>query len=233
MTDYFDRTDPATLTPRPGPDPEDESRHAAGGRHPRKSLSDFLEEIAADTSRDFITIGDLMILMGGRARAALILIFAFPNALPAIPGTSGILGLPLLYLTFQMMLGRMPWLPRIISERGLQRDKFAQIMLKLVPWLARVERTLRPRWLWLTTPRMEQFWGFLCLALAVVLTLPVPLGNMLPAFSICLIALGVLEKDGLWLLFGLLSSIVAFIISAGVVYAIFRAVVYIAMSAFG
>lgn len=221
------------MTPSRIPEAETGRKAGAGDPAPRKSLSDFLREIAEDGSRDFITIGDLMVLMGGRARAALILIFAFPNALPAIPGTSGILGLPLLYLTFQMMLGRMPWLPRIISERGLHRDKFAQIIQKLVPWLERVERNLRPRWLWLTRPGMEQFWGFLCLALAIVLTLPVPLGNMLPAFSICLVALGVLEKDGLWVLLGLVSSAVAFVISAGVVHAIFRALAYIAVSAFG
>lgn len=219
--------DPAT------PDPEDDRRRDAAGRPPRKRLSDILTGIAGDTSRDVISIGNLMALLGGRARAALILIFAFPNALPAIPGTSGILGLPLLYLTFQMMLGRMPWLPKIIADRGLPRDRFAQIIDKLVPWLSRLERTLRPRWLWLTRPRAEQFWGFVCLILAIVLTLPVPLGNMLPAFAICLIALGILEKDGVWVLLGLVAAIAALVISAGVVYAIFRAIVFLAVRAFG
>jgi len=216
---------------RPLPDPEEERRR--DGRPPRKKLSDLLAEIAADTSREVISIGGLMRLLEGRARAALILIFAFPNALPAIPGTSSILGLPLLYLTFQMMLGRLPWLPRIIADRGLPRDKFALLIERLVPYLSRTERLLRPRWRWLTSPGAERLLGIVCFLLAVVLTLPVPLGNMLPAFAICLIALGLLERDGLWVILGLVVSAVAFLISAGVIYFGIRLAIIVVLAAFG
>jgi hypothetical protein len=225
--------DAAADRPPPLPDPEEERRRDAPGRPPRKKLSDLLTEIAADTSREVISIADLMRLLEGRARAALILVFAFPNALPAIPGTSGILGLPLLYLTFQMMLGRLPWLPRIIADRGLPRDRFAALIDRLVPYLSRTERLLRPRWRWLTSPGAERLLGIVCFGLAIVLTLPVPLGNMLPAFAICLIALGLLERDGLWVILGLLAAVVAFLISAGVVYVIVRGVLYVILRAFG
>jgi len=225
--------DSAADRPPSLPDPEEERRRDAHGRPPRKKLSDLLAEIAADTSREVISIGDLMRLLEGRARAALILIFAFPNALPAIPGTSGILGLPLLYLTFQMMLGRLPWLPRIIADRGLPRDKFALLIDRLVPYLSRTERLLRPRWRWLTSPGAERLLGIVCFLLAVVLTLPVPLGNMLPAFAICLIALGLLERDGLWVILGLMASVAAFVISVGVVYAIVRFSLYLILHTFG
>lgn len=209
-------------------------RGEATGRPPsKKTLSEILIGIAGDDSRDFVTIAALMKALEGRARAALILIFAFPNALPAIPGTSGILGLPLLYITFQMMLGRNPWLPKIIAERGLPRERFAQLIDRLVPYLARTERLLRPRWRVLSGHTAEYILGAVCLVLAIVLTLPVPLGNMLPAFSMCLIALGILERDGLWVVFGLVSSVVALVISAGVVYAIFKAIVFVILSAFG
>ena len=209
-------------------------RGEATGRPPRKkTLSEILIGIAGDDSRDFVTIAALMKALEGRARAALILIFAFPNALPAIPGTSGILGLPLLYITFQMMLGRNRWLPKINAERGLPRERFAQLIDRLGPYLARTERLLRPRWRVLSGHTAEYILGAVCLVLAIVRTLPVPLGNMLPAFSMCLIALGILERDGLWVVFGLVSSVVALVISAGVVYAIFKAIVFVILSAFG
>ncbi|MCC7320496.1 MAG: exopolysaccharide biosynthesis protein [Rubellimicrobium sp.] len=214
-------------------DPEEERRHDAAGRHPpKKRLSEVLTEIAGDPSHDVITIGALMHLMEGRARAALILIFALPNALPAIPGTSGILGVPLLYLTSQMLMGRIPWLPRIIANRGLPRDKFALLVERMVPYLGRTERLLRPRWRPLSGHVAERFLGAICLVLAVVLTLPVPLGNMFPAFAICLIALGILERDGLWVVFGLIASAGALVVSAGVVYAISRAVLFVVLNAF-
>ncbi len=74
----------------------------------RQTLSQLLSEIGADTSRQRIAVNDLIALMGGRGRAGLLLVFAFPNVLPAPPGVSGILGLPLIYLAFQTMLGRVP-----------------------------------------------------------------------------------------------------------------------------
>ena len=210
-------------------------RRLAGSARPppKKTLSEVLIGVAEDSSIETVTIAELMTSLEGRARAALILLFAFPNALPAIPGTSGILGLPLLYITFQMMLGRNPWLPKFIADRGLPRHRFAQLIDKLVPHLARTERLLRPRMRALSGHTAELFLGAVCLVLAIVLTLPVPLGNMLPAFSMCLIALGILERDGLWVLVGLVSSVIALVISAGVVYAIFRAVAYVVLGALG
>lgn len=100
-----------------------------------------------------IAINDLILLLCGRGRAALILLFALPNVLPAPPGMSEVLGLPLLYLSVQMMLGRVPWLPRLIRHRAVPRDRFALPVDTLAPWLARAERLLRPRWSWFVNLR--------------------------------------------------------------------------------
>jgi len=75
---------------------------------PRRRLSDILREIVDQGDSSHITVGDLLRSMDGRAFGALLLIFAFPNVLPAPPGLAAFLGLPLLYLSAQMMLGRMP-----------------------------------------------------------------------------------------------------------------------------
>jgi hypothetical protein len=201
--------------------------------HPeRKRLATMLEEIAADTSRDRVSIADLMQGMDNRAMGALLLVFAFPNALPAPPGISGILGLPLLYLSVQMMLGRLPWLPVIISARSMARQDFATLVTRVVPWLDRADTLMAPRLQWLCGPRAQQVLGLACLILAIVLFLPIPLGNMLPAFAICLIALGVLERDGLWILLGLMCGAIALVIVSGVVYALFRAVAFVVVNAF-
>lgn len=211
-------------------DDPDKSRRR---RHPpRKRLSEILSEIAADNAQGDITIADLMRLMEGRARAALIFLFAMPNVLPAPPGLSGLLGLPLLYLTWQMMLGRVPWLPRIIAGRGIAHATFAALIERVTPFLIRAEKLLRPRWGWLVGPRAEHALGALALVLAVVITLPIPFGNMLPAFAICLIALGVLERDGLWALLGIVTAIVALLLSATVAYAMLKAALFVVLGAF-
>jgi len=66
-----------------------------------------------------------------------------------------------------------------------------------------------------------------CLLLAVVLVLPVPLGNMLPALAISLLALGILERDGLWILAGLGTAVVSAIVVSGVVFAAVKAAIYL------
>jgi hypothetical protein len=55
---------------------------------------------------------------------------------------------------------------------------------------------------------------------------------MLPAFAICLIALGVLEKDGLWAAIGALLGLVSLVIVSGVVWAMAKAALFVLANAF-
>jgi hypothetical protein len=203
-----------------------------GGKPRRKKLSDILTEIGRDESRNEVAVDDLIAILGGRGRAGLMLLFALPNVLPAPPGLSGVLGLPLLYLSVQLMLGRVPWLPGFIGDRAMPRDRFAQLVERLGPWLARAERLLRPRWSLLVSHGAERVLGAVCLVLAAVLALPIPFGNMLPAFAICLIALGILERDGVWVAVGTAVGAAALLLVAGVVYALVKSAIFILVNAF-
>ena len=207
-------------------------RFARKPRPQRKRLSELLDEISADETRTRISVSDLIVAMEGRATGALLLLFALPNVLPTPPGTSGILGLPLVYLSGQMMLGRLPWLPPFISNRSMSRDDFAQTISRATPLLARAERLLKPRLSFFVKDRAQNVIGAVCLLLAVILMLPIPLGNMLPAIAISLISLGVLERDGAWVLGGFAVATGSVFIVAGVIYAMARATVFLLVNAF-
>jgi hypothetical protein len=194
-----------------------------GGKLP---LSRLLTQLADDPSRERIAIRDLLAALGDRALAALLFVFAVPNVLPVPPGTSAILGAPLVFLAAQLAIGRGPWLPSLIADRSMARRDFAVLMGKVAPWLARAELLLRPRQSWLALPPMEYLLGLIILLLSIVLVLPVPLGNMLPALAISLLALGILERDGLWVLIGLGTAITAGTVVSGVVYALVKAGIY-------
>jgi hypothetical protein len=185
-----------------------------------------LHALAHDDSRERIAVGDLLAALGDRALAALLFVFAVPNVLPVPPGTSAVLGAPLVFLAAQLAFGRRPWLPAVIARRTMTRADFAALVRRIGPWLARAERLLRPRVEQLAMPPMEHLVGAVCLLLAVVLVLPVPLGNMLPALAISLLALGILERDGLWILAGLGTAAVSAIVVSGVVIAMVKAAVY-------
>lgn len=198
----------------------------------KKRFSQILDAIGADERRERVSVSDLMRAMDARAVAALILLFALPNVVPTPPGTSSILGLPLLYLTAQMMLGKLPWLPAIIADRSMTRSDFNSFVGRVTPLLARAERLLKPRLLFVTSATGERIIGGICLTLAIVLALPIPLGNMLPAFAISLMALGVLERDGLWVIIGFLVGVFSLVIVSGVVWALAKALIFVIVNAF-
>ena len=198
----------------------------------KKRFSQILDAIGADERRERVSVSDLMRAMDARAVAALILLFALPNVVPTPPGTSSILGLPLLYLTAQMMLGKLPWLPAIIADRSMTRNDFNSFVGRVTPLLARAERLLKPRLLFITSVTGEKIIGGLCLLLAIVLAMPIPLGNMLPAFAISLMALGVLERDGLWVVLGVIVGALSMVIVSGVVWALAKAAIFLVVNAF-
>lgn len=197
-----------------------------------RPLSHLLAELAADVSRERVSVGDLLLALRDRALAALLLLFALPNVVPVPPGTSALLGAPLLFLAAQLALGRRPWLPRVIAERSMPRGHFAALVTRALPWLARAERLLRPRWAALCTPPAEYGVGLLCLLLALIVFLPIPLGNMLPALAICLFALGILERDGLWVLAGLATALSSVALVWGVLYALIKSALFLLANAF-
>jgi hypothetical protein len=188
-----------------------------------RQLSEILRDLAEDPARERVSIADLLAAMQDRALGALLFIFAVPNVVPVPPGTSAILGAPLIFLAAQLTLGMRPWLPQLIAQRSMARKDFAAIIGKVVPWLQRAERLLRPRLRVLSTPVAERVVGIVCFLLSVVLFLPIPLGNMLPALSISILALGLLERDGVWVLAGLATSVLSAGLVWGVIYGLIKA----------
>lgn len=190
-------------------------------------FSEVLRALADDDSRERIAIGDLLAALGDRAIGALMFVFSVPNVLPTPPGTSTILGPPLIFLAAQLALGRKPWLPGFITRRSLARTDFQAVINRIAPWLERAEKLLRPRATFLAAPPMEYVVGVLCLVLAVVLALPIPLGNILPALGIALLSLGILERDGYWVAVGLAVGVGALVFVSGVVFAMIKAGMYL------
>lgn len=196
-------------------------------------LSAILTAIAKGQDRERISIADLLHALEHRAIGALMFIFAVPNAIPVPPGVSAVLGAPLIFLSFQLMIGRRPWLPKLITDRSLSRVDFEKVVDLTAPWLARAERLMRPRFEFLAKPPAEYLVGAICLLLSIILFLPIPLGNMLPAFTICILALGVLERDGLWIGIGVASAIGAVVIVWGVVLALVWSALFVLGNVFG
>lgn len=199
---------------------------------PPPRLTEILAGLAQDSTRERIAIADMLEVMRARAFGALLMIFAFPNILPSPPGLAGILGLPLMFLSAQMMLGRAPWLPQFIARRSMPRSAFAVMVEKITPWLARAERLLRARAEFLASGPAQRVIGAICLILSIGLALPVPFANLAPALAICLIGLGVLERDGAWVLLGIGAAAGALVWVATLGYALVASAIFVIGNAF-
>ena len=202
--------------------------------HEERRLSAILAALVADGTRTRIGIGELVGAMRDRAFGVLMFIFAVPNVLPTPPGVSSVLGAPLLLLSLQLALGRTtPWLPKFIARRSLPAAEFGAVVKRVVPWIARAEKLLKPRLGVLARPPAERLIGLVCLVLAIVLFLPIPLGNMLPALAISIFSLAILERDGVAVLIGYVLSVVSVVVVAGVFYAMVVSAIFLLKHAVG
>lgn len=184
------------------------------------SASTLLTEFADTWASDRVRLVDIVDVLKERVYGLLLLIFAIPNAIPnPVPGITAVLGLPLVIIAAQLLFGRnRPWFPAVIGERAIQTEDFRRFVRQAEPWLKRMERMLTQRAAFMFTPLGERLLAAVALAMAVVLTLPIPLANLLPAVSICFIALALIEFDGVMALIGMAMAAVSMVIASGVVY---------------
>lgn len=177
----------------------------------RSSISEIIRGLIA---RDSVSVGEIVDLLGTRAFGALLFIFALPNLLPLPPGSSTILGAPLLLLTPQVALGvEAPWLPKSIDARRIRGADLAKAFGRLLPWVERFEKISRPRWAVMLSPLGERTIGAICSVLSFVLILPIPLGNLLPALTIGVFGFSLFQRDGLFVVAGyVLAGFSAFLL---------------------
>jgi hypothetical protein len=194
---------------------------AAIAKPTMQPLSGVLRDLCEANDDDALTVGEIVLIFGRRAFGALLFIFAIPNALPLPPGSSSILGLPLVLLAPQLVLGfRRPWLPRFIYNRHVRPSDLQRLISPIIPRLESVEKISRPRFTFLFGPVGDPIIGVLCSLLAIVLIFPIPLGNLAPAICIGAFGLGMFQRDGVIALAGyaiFALSVALLVVSAGAV----------------
>ncbi len=169
-------------------------------------LSAVLGQIAA-YAQPQISIAELSQMFGGRAIGALLFVFGLICMLPLPPGATTLLGFPLLLLAPQLVIGASaPWLPNGIKQRTISTAELSKALPKAIPWLQRIEAVSRPRLVFLFSPIGERVLGLVCTALAVVLVLPIPGGNIVPAAAVSALAFALIQRDGVIALLGYLVA---------------------------
>ena len=179
----------------------------------------------AEPAEGSVTLAEVLTAVGERSFGALLVILAIPNMVAGlIPGLSIVLGLPLLLVSMQLVVGaERPWLPRRLARLEIKRSDLRRMLERTRPAVRRLERALQPRLEFLTSPWAERLIGLGCLALSVLVFLPIPFANLVPAIGIMLFGFSMLERDGLMALAAMGIVGVSAALFSGVAIAFFAA----------
>jgi hypothetical protein len=171
-----------------------------------RGLISALETIASEAGDDGLSLGDFVDALGERAFGVILFAMALPISIPFLYGVPQVMAVPMLALCGQMALGRAePWVPfktRQIDKANL--DRMAKGGRKWFGWL---EALARPRLIFLSGPTAERFVGLIFILFCASILVPLPLTNSTPGIALAVAALGLLTRDGLLVLGGLLLGI--------------------------
>lgn len=184
----------------------------------RRRLSRRLVRAARESAEigdsDDMLIGDLVEILGDRSFGWCILVFALVNFLPMPFGSDMVTSIPLLLLTGQMALGMSRVrLPKFVLRIRVGRRRFQRLVLWLGPAMRPIERLVRPRYGHIFLPRSERALGCFLFLVSVALFAPIPFSGYVPAASLSLAAIGLIERDGLLALAGVVLGVVAIVLT--------------------
>ncbi|KQY83765.1 MULTISPECIES: exopolysaccharide biosynthesis protein [unclassified Brevundimonas] len=163
-----------------------------------RPFSQVIQDIGAKNDPK-LYLGELVNAFGERGFGALMLFFGLLSvAIGIIPGTTTVLGAPLLLMGLQLMIRQdQLWLPRWALRRSIERQTYRQGVEKVLPRLRQMERLSRPRLSIMTSELSEVLIGIATFLLALILILPLWGGNLIPALIISAFGFGLMQRDGL------------------------------------
>ncbi len=189
-----------------------------------------LEETVRDVSRrlppEGVTLADILDLVGRDSLLLLCIFLTLIFMVPvSIPGVSTVFGAGILLIGISRLFNRNLWLPKRVQRRVVSTEKLRAALERALKWLRRLERISRPHRLrWLTARGPMAIFNNLSLILGAVLLMApfglIPFSNTLPALAILLLALGLMQRDGVCILLGHLANVgtivyFAFLIGGG------------------
>lgn len=163
--------------------------------------------LQAKSENGTVSVLDITNLVAVGAFYFVLLIFAFPVALPLPypPGFPSLCGIPIFLLSVQMLLNQKKViLPKFIREYRLRVELIRSIINKSNKILIILSKIIQVRRLEIiTSNKFVPIYGLVFIALSVCILIPFPGTNFIPAVGIFICCLGLLFKDGLFVLIGL------------------------------
>ena len=181
------------------------------------SLSEKFKKIINKIPDKNLTLSEIVDLLADDGlilfAALLSVIFLIPVS---IPGFSTVFGGIIFFIGLSHLLNKRFWLPNRIKNKSLSADKLRTALNNGLKWFHFLEKVSKPHRLNILIKNKiaSKFNGLMILFASVLLMLPfglVPFSNTLPALIIFFLSIGILQKDGIVIIFGYFSILGTFV----------------------
>ncbi|MGA0595444.1 exopolysaccharide biosynthesis protein [Enterovirga sp. CN4-39] len=189
---------------------------------PEARITAVLSSLARNAG-ERLTVADIVSVLRDRAFALLVVLLGLPNCLPMPPPIPFVCGLLLALVAAQLAAGRpTPWLPAALLRRSVPQDAVDRAVSRALPILHKLERWSKPRIEFLETPIALRLLGVVLILLALGLLVAAPIIGQIPlGIAVCLVGLGLVERDGVLVVGGVAVGLGGLALSFGFLYAVF------------
>jgi hypothetical protein len=181
-----------------------------------KPLSETLGSVASSITGSSVTLRQLFAMIGEQGLLLFCILLIIPFLLPvSIPGVSTVFGAVIILISIGVTLNRVPWLPARLMDREFDAAQLVPALQKGAQMLTRVDRIIRPRLRALTEGSViNRINGLALLLGGILLIFPfglIPFSNTLPALAILFLSVGILQRDGVFILLGYVMLVVTIV----------------------
>ncbi|URL57752.1 exopolysaccharide biosynthesis protein [Luteibacter flocculans] len=166
-------------------------------------------------SDERISVEELLDSLKRRAFGFVLLLLAIPNFIPVPLGIGGIMGVLVIGLGLEMLIGlEHPWIPGFLRRRTISREGLLRFLDRIAPFSGRLERICKPRLQRLTRRPFTFVSGAIMLLVGILLALPIPFTNYVFGGMLIAFAFALVERDGVLLAMVWVTTVAIVIASA-------------------
>lgn len=153
-----------------------------------------------------MTLREIIAVTHSRAYTLLLILLSLPFCLPIpVPGLSTALGAVIALIGLRLSLRANPWLPSAVLDAQVPSSKVALILRGSLKLARGLEVFLRPRLCFLVDYAVlhHLYGGMIFVSgLLLLLPLPIPFSNIIPALAIIFLSAAMIERDGYFIIVG-------------------------------
>lgn len=172
----------------------------------REKTSSIITRISSEIPSNGINFEDFLTLIGEQGGLLSCLILIAPFLFPvSIPGSSVPFGLAIMLVNISFISKTHPMIPKMVMEYKVSHENMLKLLTGMNRILTWLERFIKPRMtIFAHNPSIIYVNNMIIIfaAFLLMLPIPVPLTDFLPAYSILFLTLGSIESDGYLIIAG-------------------------------